>query len=243
VQQHAVRALYHYARATAFVVGEYQLSKMPSAKLIIVPAPWVLQQEAWDLLMSKVMGGATLLISGRIDADEHWVSVPERTRGWNVEYTSAALTTREAAVKWPGGSARLSYADDRTTYAERGVLGGGQTFLDLPLGKGRILYFALPLELADQLDEVGLIYKFAMKRAGVGVAYETSCEDPGILICPTRFPDATLYVLTSESAGAAPVVFRDKLSGADFRISLAPGRAALLLVGRDGYIIASYNAP
>ena len=242
VQQNAVRALYHHARGTAFVAGEYQLSQMPNAKLIIVPAPWVLQQEAWDLLMKKVKAGATLLVSGRIDADEHWVSVPERLRGWNVEYAPAALTSREVTLKWPGGVARLSYSGDKTTYAERGVLGGGQTFLEFPLGAGRILYFALPLELADQPDEVGRIYKFAMKRAGVGAPYETSCEDPGILICPTRLPDATLYVLTSESAGAAPFAIRDKRSGTDFRLNLAPGRGALLLVGRDGRILASYNA-
>lgn len=241
VQQNAVRALYHHARATAFVTGEYQLSQMPDAKLIIVPAPWVLRQEAWDLLMSKVRAGATLLMSGRIDADEHWVPVPERTRGWNAGYSWAALTTREVAVKWPGGSARLSYSGDKTTYTERGVLGGGKTFLDFPLGKGRILYFAVPLEFADQLDEVGRIYKFAMKRAGVTAAYETSCEDAGILICPTQLPDAILYVLTSESEGTAPVAFRDRMSGADLRVSLAPGRAALLLVGRDGRVIASYN--
>ncbi len=241
VQQNAVRSLYHYARAAAFVTGEYQLSQMPNARLIIVPAPWILNQDAWNLLMSKVKAGATLLISGRIDADEHWLPVPERTQNWNVDYASAALTTREAVVKWPGGSAHLSYSTDRTTYAERGVLGGEQTFLDLPLGKGRILYFALPLELADQLDEVGRIYKYAMKRAGVRTAYETSCEDPGILICPTQLPDATLYVLTSESTGTAPVEFTDSMSGKSFRINLSPGRAALLLVSKDGHVLSSYN--
>jgi hypothetical protein len=144
-------------------------------------------------------------------------------------------------VDWPEGTTHLSYSGDKTTYAERGVLGNNQTFLDLQLGKGRILYFALPLELADQLNEVGHIYKYAMKRAGVSTAYETPCEDPGILICPTQLPDATLYVLTSESAGTDPVTFKDKKSGVDFRVNISPGRAALLLVGKDGKIIASYN--
>jgi hypothetical protein len=241
VQQNAVRSLYYYARASAFVTGEYQLSQMPDARLIIVPAPWILNEDAWNLLMNKVKAGATLLISGRIDADEHWLPVPERTRNWNVDYTSAALTTREAVVKWPGGSAHLSYSADRTTYAERGVLSSGQTFLNLPLGKGCILYFAIPLELADQLDEVGRIYKYAMKRAGVRTAYGTSCEDSGILICPTQLPDATLYVLTSESTGTAPVEFTDSMSGKSFKINLSPGRAALLLVGKDGRILSSYN--
>jgi hypothetical protein len=55
-------------------------------------------------------------------------------------------------------------------------------------------------------------------------------------------PDATLYVLTSESAATAPVSFRDNLSGADIRVSISPGRGALVLVGRDGGVIASYNA-
>jgi len=242
VQQNAVRALYHYARRTAFAVGEYQLSNMPDAKLIIVPAPWVLQQEAWDQLMTKVKAGATLLISGRIDADEHWLSIPERTRSWNTEYTSSALTTREVSIQWPGDSAHLSYSDNRTTYAERGVLQNNTTFLDVSLGSGHILYYALPLELADQLDAIGKIYSYAIKCAGANSFYETSCKDPGILICPTRLPDATLYVLTSESASTEPIEFRDLLSSTNIHVNLAPGRAALMLIHKDGHIIASYNA-
>jgi hypothetical protein len=243
VQQNAVRALYHHARATAVAVGEYQLSRLPDARLIIVPAPWVLHQAAWDVLMTRVQAGAILLISGRIDADEHWVPVPERTRAWDVAYAPAALTTREAQVKWPEGTTRLSYSGERTTYAERGALKDGQTFYEYEFGKGRILYFALPLELADQTDEVGRIYRFAMKRAGVRPFYTTSCEDPGVLICPTRLRDATLYVLTSESASDDPVSFRDTMSGKEFLVNLAPGRAALMLVGREGRILASYNTP
>jgi hypothetical protein len=247
VQQKAVRALYHYARSTAFAVGEYQLSQMPDAKLIIVPAPWVLNQKAWGLLMGNVRAGATLLISGRVDADEHWVAVPERMQEWlvpsgNVKYAPADLTTREVDVEWPGGIAHLSYSEDKTTYAQRGVLGNGQTFDDISLGKGHIFYFAVPLELSDQLDEIGRTYKYAMKRAGVSSPYETSCEDPGILICPTQLPEATLYVLTSESSDTDTVEFRDKLSGKDLQVRLAAGRAALMLVGKDGRIIASYNA-
>jgi hypothetical protein len=241
-QQNAVRALYHYARGTAFAIGEYQLSQMPDAKLIIVPSPWVLSQTAWDILMNKVRSGATLLISGRVDADEHWAPVPERVHDWNAGYTSASLTTREIQIRWPGDSARLSYSGDKTTYTERGVLRNDQTFLDLPLGKGHLLYFTVPLEFSDQLNIVGRIYKFAMNYAGVTAAYETSCEDPGILICPTQLPNATLYVFTSESSSSVPFSFKDSKSKTNVRINLEPGRAALMLIGKDGQIISSYNA-
>jgi hypothetical protein len=47
--------------------------------------------------------------------------------------------------------------------------------------------------------------------------------------------------LTSESASTAPITFKDKKSGVDLRVNIAPGRAALLLVGKDGKIISSYN--
>jgi hypothetical protein len=241
VQQNAVRALYHYARGTAFAVGEYQLSEMPDPKLIIVPSPWILHQHAWDQLMARVQAGATLLVSGRIDADEHWISVPDRTLNWGIGYASAPLLTREGDVTWPEGTAHLTYAGDRTTYAERGVLKDGRTFVEIASGKGRILYFALPLEIGDQLSEIGRIYRYAMKRAGVNEVYETTCDDHGILISSTQLAEGTLYVITSESTKSDPVVFRDAASGKEIRIAIASGRAALILVGKDGRVRASYN--
>ncbi|MGH9584574.1 MAG: beta-galactosidase, partial [Bryobacteraceae bacterium] len=60
-QQNAVRALYGYARASAYCVGEYQLNLLGNPKLIIVPSPWLLNQQAWQTIISKVRAGATLL--------------------------------------------------------------------------------------------------------------------------------------------------------------------------------------
>lgn len=241
-QQNAVRALYNYARGSAFAVGEYQVGNMPDARLIVVPSPWVFTQKAWNELMTKVEAGATLLISGRVDADEHWNSVSSRTTGWGVGYSQEPLRTRYAEVSWPGDSARLSYPGDITTYLDRGLLGNGNTFANISLGKGHVLYFALPLELSNNLDVVGRIYRFAMNEAGAARPYTTRCTDPGVLIAPTRLPGATLYVLTSETGNTAPITFRDNLSEKEFTVQLEPGRGALMLVGRDGKVIASYNA-
>jgi len=49
----------------------------------------------------------------------------------------------------------------------------------------------IPLSLRDQTEAIGRIYGYAMKRAGVAAPYVTACERSGILICPTRLPDAT----------------------------------------------------
>jgi hypothetical protein len=238
-QHKCVRALYYYARQAAYAVGEYQLSLLGNPKLIIVPAPFAFRQDAWETLMSKVRAGATLLISGRIDADEHFRSVPTRTAAWAPDYRSAPLTTRENIINWPGGSVLLSYGGEKITYAERGQLPGG-AYLEARLGQGRILYSALPLELADQLDSIGQLYRYAAGIAGVSPAYRTEITDPGILICPTRLPDATLYVVLSESSNTERVTFEDEASHKRIETKLDAGRAALLLITHAGDTAASY---
>ena len=81
-----------------------------------------------------------------------------------------------------------------------------------------------------------------MKMANISPTYTTTLTDAGILICPTRLPKATLYVLTSESNQKA-VSFHDVRSGKDFSGQLENGRAALLLISDEGKLITSYNWP
>ena len=130
----------------------------------------------------------------------------------------------------------------KTTTLSRAQLSDNRDWVEQPLGRGKILFSALPLELNDRLDSVAAVYAYALKAAGVENAYTTTMQDPGILICPTEFPHATLYVLTSET-NEPNVSFRDQRSGKTFTVNLEPGRAALLLVGDDGARIASYRWP
>ena len=117
---------------------------------------------------------------------------------------------------------------------------GEQDWAERPLGKGKILFAALPLELNQNLQAVGDVYRYAMKVADISPTYNTTLTNAGILICPTRLPKATLYVLTSESNQKA-VEFRDVRSGKDFSGQLENGRAALLLIDDQGNLITTYK--
>lgn len=240
-QQKAVRALYQYARQSAYTLGEFQLDQIGNPKLIIVPSPWIFQQDAWDKLMAKVRAGATLLISGRIDADEHFWAVPSRIAAWAPNYSPGLLTTRENVVTWAGESARLSYGADKTTYAERGMLADGSNYLEVQVGGGKVIYFTFPVESNDNLDSIARIYQYAIRRAGVSSIYGTSSDHPGLLISATQWPEATLYVVTSESSSPDRLTFRDEASGVTIQTQIQPGRASLLLLGHDGRTIATYN--
>jgi len=128
----------------------------------------------------------------------------------------------------------------RRYFLGRARLPGGKDWVELPLGRGKILFSALPLELNDRLDSVAAVYAYAIQAAGVTPTYTTAVSDPGLLICPTLLPHATLYVLASETNQTA-VSFRDQRSGKSFTGTLEPGHASLLLVGEDGKLITSYR--
>ncbi|MGD0619390.1 MAG: beta-galactosidase [Bryobacteraceae bacterium] len=238
-QQQAVRALYQYARLDAYAVGEYQTELLGDPKLIILPCPYTLDESAWRAILSKVEAGATLLVSGRFDEDSHFHATGRQSK-IGLDYEAGPLTIRENVVKWPDGEARLTYSGEKTTYPDRASLPNGATWTEKQLGKGRILFEPLPLELNDNVQAIGDIYRYAAKTAGVVPDYSTDLRDPGILICPTRFPHATLYVLTSES-GRAEASFRDAASGKVITGQVQPGHAALLLIGEDGAILASWK--
>jgi hypothetical protein len=238
-QQNAVRGLYQYARAEAYAVGEYQIEGLGNPKLILLPSPFGLAPHAWDAIRAKVEAGATLLVTGPFDGDAHFHPTG-RAAEIGLPFETVPLDIREDLVRWPGGETRLSFGGDRTTYLDRALLPNGNSWAEKNLGKGKILFLPLPLELNDNLAAIGDFYKYALKLAGVAATYTTTLQDPGILICPTRFPHATLYVVTSES-DQRQVSFRDQRSGKTFSANLDPGRSALILIGEDGTALASYN--
>jgi Beta-galactosidase len=240
-QHNAVRALYQYARGEAYAVGEYQIASLGSPKLILLPSAFVLTEEAWQAILSKVKEGAVLLVTGPFDGDAHFHPTGRQDQA-GLAYDEAPLTLRNNLFHWPGGQEELTFAGTGTTVLSRAHLPDGQDWVEKSFGKGRILFASLPLELNQNLQAVGDVYRYAMKAANIFPTYTTTVTDAGILICPTRLPNATLYVLTSESNQTA-VSFRDLRSGKEFSGQLENGRAALLLISEEGKLITSYNWP
>ncbi len=240
-QQTAVRALYNYAHSQAYAVGEYQSQLLGSPQLILLPSPFGLTDEAWRAIEEKVRAGAVLLVTGPFGGDAHFHATG-RQDSFGLPYVNAPLTLRDNLFHFPGGDELLAFSGSKTTVLNRAILPNGGEWAEKPLGKGKILFAALPLELNDNLQAVADVYSYALKEANIAPVYSTALKDPGILICPTVFPRATLYVLTSES-NRSEVSFEDLRSGKTFSGTLPSGRAALLLVGTDGKLLASYHWP
>jgi hypothetical protein len=238
-QQNSVRALYGYARAEAYAVGEYQIELLGKPKLILLPCPMGLTDEAWGAILERVKSGATLFVTGPFDGDSH-LHPTGRQRDIGIDYNDAPLTIRDNEVKFPWGNERVSFGGNKTTVLTRAELPDGSGWIEKQVGKGRILFSPLPLELNDDLAVMGNAYRYALKTAGIAPVYTTAMDDPGVLLCPTMFPHATLYVITSES-NQRHVSFTDARSGKTFSGSVEPGSAAILLIDADGTLAAAWN--
>jgi hypothetical protein len=198
-----------------------------------------LSDDAWTALQGAVRGGATLLVTGPFDADAH-LHGTSRAKAVGLDYQEVPLELRDQRMKWPGGDDAFSFAGKKTTVLMQAKLADGSGWKEIPLGKGKILFSALPLELSGNLDGLGKVYAYAMKQAGVDAVYTTQEKNPGILICPTEYENATLYVLTSETEPKT-VSFHDVRSGKDFSTELDAGRAALVMIGTNGKVLAGYR--
>jgi len=238
-QQTAVRVLYQYNRVEAYAVGEYQIDTLGTPKLIILPSAYGLSEPAWAGIEARVRAGAVLLISGPFSADEH-THPTDRAHRIGIEATLAPLQLRDETLRSPAGDLPLEYPGMATTVLDRAKLAGGADFVEVPLGKGKILFSAFPLELNSDMASIAKLYAYALKTAAVKRTYTTSVTNPGILICPTQLPHATLYVLASETE-TTTVSFTDRRSGKLFSGTLNAGRAALLLVGEHGDVLARYG--
>jgi hypothetical protein len=238
-QQNAVRALYGVARSQAYAVGEYQIDLLGSPKLILLPSPFGLTDSAWQAIAERVKAGATLLVTGPFDGDAH-LHPTYRQDSIGIPYNTISLTIRDHAAHFPWGDEELSFTGNKTTVLSQAQMASGDVWVEKTLGKGKVLFSALPLELSDNIEAVGKAYGYALKTAGVAPIYTTTLTDPGILIAPTVFPAATLYVLTSES-NRQQVTFDDVRSGHHFAGTLESGSAAIMLVKTDGKVLAAYN--
>jgi hypothetical protein len=240
-QKTAVRVLYQYDHAEAYAVGSYQTDVLGSPKLILLPSAYGLNAKAWSDIEARVRAGAVLLISGPFSEDPH-LHATDRAHSIGLDATIEPLQLRNDIFHFPGGALPLEYPGLETTMLDRAALPGGNDWAEVSLGAGKVLFAAYPLELNTNLDSVAAVYAYALKLAQVQPVYTTAEKNPGILICPTLLPQATLYVLTSETA-TTTVSFTDARSGASFTGTLGAGRAALLLVGEKGNLLASYNWP
>jgi hypothetical protein len=239
--QRCVRAMHYDCQVPMRAVSEYGLDAAGApAKLVVVPSPRTLSDGAWTALLSMADGGATLLVTGSIDRDDHWLPA-DRLGALQVRAGSKPVAPEET-LRIGDREFRLSYRGDKGQRLEKGVLAGGEipSVASIPRGRGVILWSPLPVELAEQTEPTAALYDEALKRAGVVPVLRTQERDPALLVFSTVFHDTILVTLLSESDRDRSAKLVHAASGSVVPVTVPAGRALLMFVHRTtGSVLAT----
>jgi len=245
-QQRSVRVMNYQCQTPARVVSENNVADITGAKLVILPSPQALSEPTWQALLAYVDHGGNLLITGSLERDEHWqpthrladIGIPAIPSALN--FRGASLDLSPAPHDPSSTHLDLGFSVDIQKHAETLTLPNGKSFVELKHGAGHLFLTNTPVELAESPEATGAVYRRVLAATGITPPFKSTKVSPSILIRPRFFPDATLYLLVSESSTDEPLDILDTRSNTHLKLTLPAQAAKLILVDKTtGQIIAS----
>jgi hypothetical protein len=241
--QRCVRAMSYDCRVAMSGCGEYALDRLDYLpRLIVVPSPRVLTRDSAARLISLAEAGATILATGPVDSDEHFLPSPGMRR-LGIDASLHPVAQQEH-LEIDGATHDLSFRGDKLQRVEKAVVAGVSTarVYTIPTGNGTIIWSPLPVELAHQVEPTVALYRYALSQAGIEPVFRISDPDPGVLVYPTVFENAALFGVVSELGSQYDLRFTHKESGTEVELAMPAQRATLLLLNRrDGRVLGSYR--
>ncbi|WP_020619698.1 alpha-amylase family protein [Paenibacillus daejeonensis] len=242
------RVLGYELKVPFLAVSEYGLDDLEEAqpRLIIVPSPHNFDSEAFDRLMAYVRrSGAVLLWTGPLHLDAYWRETSRLAEEAGAQRTTNVV--REEVLALGGELLPVSYSKRRIAETVKSVSGEGKggtsELMEIPLGAGRLLWCALPLELNDRSEPLLRVYRHALAAAGVQpeMTWLKGGGLPGVYGRRLTFAHGSLYVFISEYAADAAIEVRDEVTGCAYSFELTRERSVLFATDAGGELLAVYR--
>ena len=203
----SVRTLEYRLGLACRGVSEYTAEAIGDAALIVLPAARILKEACWQEVLKRVRAGATLLLSGYLEADEYWRKM-SRMATLGIEQKAAPITHEEyLTLCWTSQPVAWRIAmplhADGIPKIEKAVALDGTALMGsaIACGQGRILFSPVPVELAMAEEHTEAVYRLAAECAGLNCGKREEFVDggPGLLIRAVEFADSALFILVNES--------------------------------------------
>jgi hypothetical protein len=236
-----VRAMYYHCGVPVQAVSEYTLPNYSGEeKLIVVPAPRVLTQKCWDTLVARARSGATVAVSGVIDADEHWLPV-ERSGLFGATDLEPVAQTENFSIN--GKDYLTRFEGEKIQRIEKSVVKGRKAEPLLKnYGTGKLIWSPLPLELGDSMEALVAFYRTGLAQARVDPVFSATPRTPSVLILPSVFRNVVLYTFVSEIDRDTTMQVTHSETRTRFPVSVPAGRTAMVIVDRrNGKMITSQS--
>lgn len=229
-------------------IGEYQLEdlKRYSAKLIIVPSAHNFDDEAFAMLLELAREGSTVLWTGPLRTDAYWGEALHRLQA-EIGETVQANVLREEMLELAGERFAVSYGERKINVlaVDRplGRLDGALELFTVTLGKGRLIWCPLPVEMNERWEPIQALYAEALRSAAILPELEwlKGGELPGIYGRKLAFGQGSLYVFVSEHAASAEIEVRDPVSGTGYAFVLERERTVMFMTDAEGQVRTVYR--
>ncbi|SFL15087.1 Beta-galactosidase [Paenibacillus sp. 1_12] len=256
-----VRTLSYNLNVHARGLSEYHLDSLTewAPKLIIVPSAHNFSTDAWDRLIAHISEqGGVLLITGPVGLDDYWRPIARLTA--EVGPTIVTNLLREELLEINGrklpvsfGGARIADANkqrpllppagnDSQGASMKGTIGSNK-LTDVQLGKGRLIWCPLPVELNDRNEPLEELYKLALAASGVSeeLEWQLGGDCPGLYGRKLSFREGALYIFVSEYAIDMDIRVKDPVTGVSYAFAVESERTVMFAANLKGEITAVYR--
>ncbi|MRN56258.1 alpha-amylase family protein [Paenibacillus monticola] len=236
-------------------VSEYGLEALEAQppKLILLPSAHNLDDEAMDKLISIVeQTGAVLLVTGSLGINAYWQ--PSDRLNNLLGQRELRNVRREELLNLGGSTFAVSYGQRRiaelvkevavqTASTQTPNLQPGDTVVELPLGKGRLIWCPLPLELNERDEPIVELYRHAVEASGIETELEwvVGGDLPGVYGRKLSFAEGSLYIFVSEYAWDAEIEVRDPDTSISYTFRLEQERSVLFATDMAGQLVSVYR--
>lgn len=203
--------------------------RLAAAKLVLVPAPLVLEDSAAEALLAASRRGAKVLVTGAVRGNPYG-EIPEALDALGVVAPTRPLRLREQ-TRWGDGWA--TFDRDLREQMERRV--GGE------LGSlgGAVWHEPLPLEFAREEEPLAELLGAALEAAGM----ETHPDDDHVVARVLIAPRAFLVVVVNETDRDAERTVTIEERRVDIPVEANRSRLVLFERGSGRLIAATAGAP
>ncbi len=241
-----IRTLSYELNVHARAFGEYHLHELTTGdapKLIIVSSPHNFQTAALKQLVDYVEEhGSTLLFTGPLSLDEYWQ--PTDRLSEVTESAPLSNVRREEALQLGEEVLPVSFSGKRIAeLVKQAPLTGVAQVKNVAIGKGKIIWSPLPVELSDRTETQIALYEYALAEAEVSSELEWLQGDElsGVYGRKLSFDQGNLYIFVSEYGANAQIQVQDPISHKMYSFQLDAERTVMFATDTEGAISTVYR--
>ncbi|OAB43927.1 beta-galactosidase [Paenibacillus antarcticus] len=231
--------------------SEYHLDDLEKnpVKLIMLPSAHNFDDAAMEQLIRIVeQTGAVLLATGPLNIDAYWR--PSERLSDILGKHEQRNVRREEVLDLQGEALPVSFGHRRIAEVtkEAPVHGSqdnavGDSVVNIPLGKGRLIWSPLPVELSERNETTTALYRYAINAAGVERELEwiSGGKLAGVYGRKLSFATGALFTFVSEYALDAKIEVKDPATGRTYAFVLEQERSVLFATNEAGDLLGVYR--